>query len=75
MVIKEYLSAGKDKQVSIMSLVCKVCCNSLAHMRNKARLRGIKIGSVSVDNYADGIASFYFTSKALFVFKMFKFLS
>ena len=25
-----------------MSLLCKVCCDSLAHKRNEARLRGMK---------------------------------
>ena len=37
-----------------MSLVCEVCCTSV-HIRNEARLRGIKIGLVNVDNYADAI--------------------
>ena len=37
-----------------MSLVCKVYCDSLTHIRNKARLRGIRKGMVNVDNYADG---------------------
>ena len=36
-----------------MPLVCKVCCDSLAHIRNEARLRGIRKGMVNVDNYAD----------------------
>ena len=40
-----------------MPLVCKVCCDSLAHIRNEARLRGIRKGMVNVDNYADGAAS------------------
>ena len=40
-----------------MSLVCKVCCGSSAHIRNEARLRGIKMGLVNVDNYADGVTS------------------
>ena len=36
-----------------MSLLSKVCCNSLAHIRNEARLRRVKEGSLNVDNYAD----------------------
>ena len=39
---KEDFSAETDKQQYIMSLVCTVCCDSLAHIRNEARLRGIK---------------------------------
>ena len=39
-----------------MALVCKVCCDSLAHIRNEARLIGIQKGMVNVDNYADGAA-------------------
>ena len=39
-----------------MSLLSKVCCNSLAHIRNEARLRRIKEGSLNVDNYADFVA-------------------
>ena len=35
-----------------MSLVCKVCCDSLAHIINEVRLRGIKKGLVNVDNNA-----------------------
>ena len=45
-----------QKQMSksyIMSLVSKVCCSSLAHIRNEARLRRVKEGSLNVDNYAD----------------------
>ena len=34
-----------------MSLVCKVCCDSLPHIRNEARLTGIIKGMVNVDNY------------------------
>ena len=41
-----------------MSLACEVCCTS-AHVRNEARLRGIKIGLVNVDNYADGLRSIH----------------
>ena len=36
-----------------MSLVSNVCCSSLAHMRNEARFRRVKEGSLNVDNYAD----------------------
>ena len=36
-----------------MSLVSKVCCSSLAHIRNEARLRRVKEESLNVDNYAD----------------------
>ena len=39
---KEDFSAETDKQQYILSLVCTVCCDSLAHIRNEARLRGIK---------------------------------
>ena len=38
-----------------MSLVCKVCCNNLAYIKNEARLRGIKKGSVNVDKYAGDV--------------------
>ena len=40
-----------------MSLVCEVCCGSSVHVINEARLRGIKMGLVNVDNYADGVTS------------------
>ena len=43
----------------MMSLVCKVCCDSLPHIRNKYRLRRIKNGMVNVDNYADGVVSIH----------------
>ena len=39
-----------------MSLVWKTCCNSLAHLRNEARLKRIKKSSLNVDIYADGAA-------------------
>ena len=39
---KEDFSAEADKQQYIMSLVYTVCCDSLAHIRNEARLRGIR---------------------------------
>ena len=39
---KEDFSAETDKQQYILSLVCTACCDSLAHIRNEARLRGIK---------------------------------
>ena len=42
LLFKEDFSAEIDKQQYIMSLVCTVCCDSLAHARNEARLRGIK---------------------------------
>ena len=44
-----------------MLLVCKVYC-SLPHIRNEARLRGIKKGMVNVDNYADGSAYIHLTA-------------
>ena len=40
-----------------MSLECEVCSGSSAHIRNEARLRGIKMGLVNVGNYADGVTS------------------
>ena len=39
---KEDFSAETDKQQYILSLVCTVCCDSFAHIRNEARLKGIK---------------------------------
>ena len=39
---KEDFSVETDQQQYILSLVCTVCCDSLAHIRNEARLRGIK---------------------------------
>ena len=39
---KEDFFAETDKQQYIMSLVYTVCCDSLAHIRNEARLRGIR---------------------------------
>ena len=39
---KEDFSAETDKQQYILSLVCTFCCDSLAHIRNEARLKGIK---------------------------------
>ena len=42
LLFKEDFSAEIDKQQYIMSLVCTVCCDSLAHIRNEARLRRIK---------------------------------
>ena len=44
-----------------MLSVCKVCCDILPHIRNEARLRGIKNGMVNMDNYADGVASIHLT--------------
>ena len=40
-----------------MSLVYKVCCGSLAPVRNETRRRAIKKVSVNVDNYEDGAAA------------------
>ena len=59
-MIQQDFSAEKDEQEYIMSLVWKVCCDSLAHIRNDVRLRGIYKGSVIVNNYADGVASIHF---------------
>ena len=42
-----------------MSLVCEVCCDSSAHIRNEARLRGRKKGLVNVGNYVDGVTSIH----------------
>ena len=42
-----------------MSLVCEVCCDSSAHTRNEARLRGMKKGLFNVDNYGDGVISIH----------------
>ena len=42
-----------------MSLVCEICCDSSAHIRNEARLRGVKKGLLNVDNYADGVTSIH----------------
>ena len=35
-----------------MSLVCKVHCDSLAHIRNEGRFIGIKKGMVNADSVA-----------------------
>ena len=45
-----------------MSLVCEICCDSSAHIRNEARLRGVKKGLLNVDNYADGVTSIHLTA-------------
>ena len=42
-----------------MSLVCKVCCDSLADIKNEGRLTGIKKEMVNVGNYAVGVASIH----------------
>ena len=42
-----------------MSLVRKVCCFSLARMRNEDRCKLIKKRLVNVDNYADSVACIY----------------
>ena len=39
---KEDFSAATDEHRYLMSLVCKDCCDSSAHIRNEARLRRIK---------------------------------
>ena len=38
--------------IYIISLVSKVCCDSLRDIRNKAGFGRIKQGMVNVDNYA-----------------------
>ena len=45
----------------IVSLVCKVCCDSLPHIRNEAGFRGIKKEMINVNKYADGVASIHLT--------------
>ena len=50
-------SGETDKQGCIASLVCKACRDNLAHIRNEAKLRVIKKGSVYMDNCGDGVAS------------------
>ena len=42
-----------------MSLVCKVCSDSSAYIRNEARLKGMKKGMINVDNYSDGVESIH----------------
>ena len=54
-----FLCRNKGKTY-IVSLVCKICCDSLPHIRNEAGFRGIKKGIVNVDNYANGVASIHF---------------
>ena len=44
-----------------MLLVCKVCCDSLPHIRNEAGFRDIKKEMVNLDKYADGGASIHLT--------------
>ena len=56
----------------IMSLVCKVCCDSLPHIRNEAGFRGIKKGMVNVDKYANGVASIHFIHLCLTQWKNIK---
>ena len=58
MAIKEDFSPETDGQgyIFIISLVWKVCCNSLGNTRNEASIKGIKKGSVYRDNYEDGVA-------------------
>ena len=51
-----FLCRNRSK-IYIISLICKVCCDSLPHIRNEAGFRGIKKGIVNVDNYANGVAS------------------
>ena len=38
--------------------------DSLPHIRNEAKLRGIKKGKVNLDNYTDGVASIRHTAIA-----------
>ena len=38
--------------------------DSLPHIRNEAKLRGIKKGKVNLDNYTDGVASIHHTAIA-----------
>ena len=42
-----------------MPLVREVCCGSSTHIRNEARLRGIKMGLVNVSNYSNGVTSIH----------------
>ena len=53
-----FLCRNRGK-IYIVSLVCKVCCDSLPHIRNEAGFRGIKKGMVNVDNYTNGVASIH----------------
>ena len=53
-----FLCRNRGK-IYIVSLVCKVCCDSLPHIRKEAGFRGIKKGMVNVDNYANGVASIH----------------
>ena len=50
-----FLCRNRGK-IYIVSLVCKVCCDSLPHITNEAGFRGIKKGMVNVDNYENGVA-------------------
>ena len=53
-----FLCRNRGK-IYIVSLVCKVCYDSLPHIRNEAGFRRIKKGMVNVDNYANGVASIH----------------
>ena len=53
----ETFSAATDELRYVMPFVWKFCCDGLAHIKYEAILKGIKKGSVNVDNYIYGIAS------------------
>ena len=59
-----------NKGIYTMSLVCKVCCNSLTPT-NEARLREIKKGSVNVNKYADGVVFILPMSKNILKLKFY----
>lgn len=59
-----------NKGIYTMSLVCKVCCNSLTST-NEARLREIKKGSVNVNKYADGVVFILPMSKNILKLKFY----
>ena len=59
------LSLQKQISKTNISLVCKVCCNSLPNTKNEAGFRGIKTGMVNVDNYANRAASVHLTHLCL----------
>ena len=58
---KFYLQKQISKIYIISLLVCKVCCDSLPHIRNEAGFRGIIKGMVNADNYGNGVSSFHLT--------------
>ena len=51
----ETFSAATDELRYVMPFVWKFCCDGLAHIKDEAILKGIKKGSVNVDNYIYGI--------------------